>query len=146
MCEQRLLKTPKQTFYKTKQSIDFFSFKVEKSFKLSFLWIPIQNKLQHEQTTMTWNKIKSTTYQCLIFTICLSLICHTPAPLKAHEDLIENLLPLDGIDPFPSNSPESSKTVSYRQIDTWDSAATGNSSPSKSWQNASIRHRHCRET
>ena len=67
-----------------------------------------------------WNKIKLIIHHCIIFTICLSLVCHAPTPLKAHESLIQDI-PLDTIITNLSSPQESSgqETVSYRQIDTW---------------------------
>ena len=66
-----------------------------------------------------WNKIKSLIHQCIIFIICVSLVCHPSISLGNQESLIENLPPLDSIDSLPSSRQESPKTISYRQIDTW---------------------------
>ena len=70
-----------------------------------------------------WNKIKSITYRFFILTICLSLVCHTPRPLKAQENFIPDTPLLDTVisDLHLNDHQESSepKTISYRQIDTW---------------------------
>ena len=56
-----------------------------------------------------WNKIKSFIHQCIIFTICLSLVCSSSIPLGAQENF----------DLLSGSHQEAPKIVSYRQIDTW---------------------------
>ena len=56
-----------------------------------------------------WNKIKLFIHQCIIFTICLSLVCSSSIPLRAQENF----------DLLSGSHQEAPKIVSYRQIDTW---------------------------
>ena len=70
-----------------------------------------------------WNKAKLIIHQSLIFIICLSLIYHTPIPLKAQRNFIESAqdIPFDAVINSLGDSQESSgpQIISYRQVDTW---------------------------